>query len=72
MFALPTPFIAERQIFETTPEGSMRSVWERCKVLGVGKDEDGEPVYVVEVYHNGTSSLSMEMDIKRLERGNPL
>lgn len=72
MFALPTPYIAERQIYERQPDGSYKYTWERCKVIGVGKDDDGEPAYVVEIYHNGTSSLALEQDVKRLERGNPL
>lgn len=72
MFALPTPYIAERQIFVETENGGMKAQWECCKVIGVGKDDGGEPCYVVEVFHNGTSSLSLEPDVKRLERGNPL
>lgn len=72
MFALPNPYIAQRQICTKQDDGTWRYEWENCKVIGVGKDDDGEPVYVVEVYHSGTSSLSLEMDVKRLERGNPL
>ncbi|MDW9583464.1 hypothetical protein GOB17_28115 [Sinorhizobium meliloti] len=72
MFALPTPYIAQRQVFNETDNGGMKAEWQNCRVIGISKDDDGEPAYVVEVYHNGTSSLSIEPYVKRLERGNPL
>ncbi len=72
MFALPTPYIAERQVMIDSDDGKYNFEWERCKVIGVGKDEDGEPVYVCETFHFGTSSLVLEAEVKRLERGNPL
>lgn len=72
MFALPTPYIAQREVFRETKNGGMKAEWENCKVIGIGTDDDGEPAYVVEVYHAGTSSLAIEPYIKRLEPGNPL
>lgn len=71
MFALPTPYIAERQTYTKTATG-MRPSWERCKVIGITKDDEGELHYIVEAYHGGTSSLSMEFDVRRIEPGNPL
>jgi hypothetical protein len=72
MFALPTPYIAERQVMIETDDSKYKFSWERCKVIGVGKDEDGEPVYVCEIFHHGTFSLVMEAEVRRLEPGNPL
>jgi hypothetical protein len=70
MFAI-TPYAAERQVMTETDDGKYKFEWERCRVIGVHKDTDGEPVYVVEVFHHGTSSLAFEFDVKRLEPGNP-
>ncbi len=64
MFAV-TPYFAERFVIEHI-DGKRLSNWERCRVIGVGKDEDGDPVYVCEIAHNGTTSLVMEMEVRRM------
>lgn len=64
MFALPVPYIAERQVYTTQPDGKCIPSWERCKVIGVTMQDD-EPAYVVEIYHFGTQSLAIETEVKR-------
>lgn len=65
MFALPVPYVAERRVYTTQPNGKCTPSWEQCKVIGITKDDDGEPAYVVEVYHFDTQSLAIETEVKR-------
>lgn len=45
----------------------MTSDWEPCRVLGVTKDEDGEPAYLVEFYNGRESMLAVEPYIRRIK-----
>lgn len=66
-----TPFFAEYQVCENT-NGKHKFLWQPCKVLGIVKPPSHEPEYLIEIYHNGTSSLMTTGEVKRNERGNPL
>lgn len=66
-----TPFIAEYRVLITKGDGKPKPEWRSCKVLGATVVDD-EPVYVIEVFHGGTSSLTTTEEVKRLGPGNPL
>jgi len=70
MFSL-TPYIGEYPVLVKQTDGKSKREWRSCKVLGVTM-VDEEPHYVIEIYHSGTSSLTMVDEIRRNERGNPL
>lgn len=65
MFALPTPYIAERNEWIKQANGSMKEVWSPCRVIGVTKNDEGEPAYVVEYGSGGSLFLSIEPEIRR-------
>lgn len=67
MFAIPTPYLAERQVYTKVGE-TRKPSWEPCRVIGIDKDDEGDLRYIVEVFYNGTSSLMFETDIRRRER----
>lgn len=71
MFSIE-PFYAERRVLKANEAGEHRRQWERVRVIGISRDMNGEPAYLIEAFHNGTSSLAIEGEIKRLEKGNPL
>jgi len=71
MFAIE-PYFAERRVLKTSDNGEHQRTWERVRVVGMTKDDAGQPAYLVECFHNGTSSLAFEGEIRRLEKGNPL
>lgn len=71
MFSIE-PFYAERRVLKTNTDGEYKHQWERVRVVGMTKDDAGQPAYLIELFHNGTSSLAFEGEIKRLEKGNPL
>lgn len=71
MFAIE-PYFAERRVLKANDAGEHKRQWERVRVVGMTKDGAGEPAYLVELFHGGTSSLAIEGEIKRLEKGNPL
>ncbi|SCB41710.1 hypothetical protein [Rhizobium multihospitium] len=72
MFAIPTPYFASREIYTKQAGGSMKASWQPCRVIGVTKDDDGEPAYIVEYTHDGITYLGTESYVRRSERGNPL
>lgn len=49
------PYSAERQILRPK-DGGLKHEWEACRVVGI-TEEDGEPVYVIEVYDRGEQWL---------------
>jgi hypothetical protein len=59
MFSV-TPYQAEFQKYVTQPDGGLKSEWHQCRVLGITKDADGEPVYVVQVGDRGETHLQLE------------
>lgn len=59
MFAIPA-YTAEFQEFVLDDDRKMNGTWQQCRVLGVAKDEDGQPAYVVEFGRNGVTHLSIE------------
>jgi hypothetical protein len=65
------PYLAEYRVLVAKGDGKHQPEWRGCKVLGVTMD-DGEPKYIIEIYHGGTSSLTTTDEVKRSERGNPL
>ncbi|MBC7149850.1 MAG: hypothetical protein H5U22_10755 [Rhizobium sp.] len=71
MFAIE-PYFAERRVLKANEAGEYKHVWEHVRVIGVTKDMNNEPAYLIEAFHGGTSSLAIEGEIKRLEKGNPL
>lgn len=71
MFAIE-PYFADRRVLKASGNGELKHTWERVRVVGVTKDTNNEPAYLVEAFHGGTSSLAIEGEIKRLEKGNPL
>lgn len=71
MFSIE-PYFAERRALKANDTGALKHVWERVRVIGISRDMNGEPAYLIEAFHNGTSSLAIEGEIRRLEKGNPL
>lgn len=71
MFSIE-PYFAERRVLKANEAGEYRRQWERVRVIGISRDMNDEPAYLVELFHNGTSSLAIESEIKRLEKGSPL
>ncbi|MBZ9815052.1 hypothetical protein [Mesorhizobium sp. CA7] len=65
MFAIEA-YRAERQVYKSEASGAMTSTWEPCLVVGVTKDEDGEFVYVVEMYSGQDCLLATEPYVRRL------
>lgn len=69
MFAV-TPYLAEREfiVSDTKPT---RTSWQRCRVVGIDKD-DGDYVYIVETVSDGCTFLEREPYVRKIVRGNPL
>ncbi|MBO3760033.1 hypothetical protein [Ciceribacter sp. L1K22] len=66
MFAV-TPYLAERIVFGKNPDAPAGEIWQRCLVVGIARDVDGDPVFVVEVNDGGSSYLSFEDEVRRLD-----
>lgn len=66
MFSIEA-YAAQRQVFTANESGGMTSEWEPCRVLGITKDEDGEPGYLVEFYSGRESMLAVESYVRRLK-----
>lgn len=63
MFALPTPYNAERQVGRS---------WEPCRVIGITTDASSvAPQYVVEYFVDGCAFLAVEECIRKPPPGNP-
>ena len=58
MFAIE-PYSAEYQTYRQQPDGSLKSAWQPCRVLGIAVKDD-EPAYVVECYRGGERWLQVE------------
>lgn len=67
MFALPTPFFAKREVTTIAPDGKRSTSWEPCRVIGVTKDDYGEPAYLVEVTYRGETHLAVETFLRKNE-----
>lgn len=67
-----TPYYANREVLTTQEDGSTKSSWHPCRVLGVTEDDDCEPVFVVEFVQGGITYLEKEMYVRKMEPGNPL
>jgi hypothetical protein len=65
MFAV-TPYAAQRQRFIKNENGGLDCPWEPCRVIGITKDEDGEPAYLVEFKSGGEFMLAVETYIRKL------
>ncbi|MDR7147162.1 hypothetical protein [Rhizobium sp. BE258] len=70
MFAVAN-YYAERQVYTKQDDGTLKSSWNPCRVIGV-KEEDGEPAYIVEYVEGGITHLGTETYLKHTSRGNPL
>ena len=58
MFPIESYF-AEIEEFDTSGDG-VKITWKPCKVIGITRDEDGDPAYLVEVMHKGVACLRVE------------
>lgn len=70
MFSI-TPYFAEREVYHQQANGSMKSSWSPCRVIGVTTVDD-EPGYIVEYVQGGITYLETETYIRRREPGSPL
>lgn len=63
MFSIE-PYLAE---FEesTLKDGALQSTWKPCRVVGITRDDDGEPAYIIEVVNRGTTYLRTVEYIRR-------
>ncbi|MFD1744051.1 hypothetical protein ACFSE1_01120 [Rhizobium helianthi] len=64
MFAV-TPYIAERPMWVEQPNGKVKQEWAPCRVIGITKDDDGDPAFVVEFASSGSVFLAVESEIRR-------
>ncbi|MVA71490.1 hypothetical protein GOZ81_10425 [Agrobacterium vitis] len=72
MFSI-IPYSAKREVYTKQPDGSMKSSWNPCRVIGIEIGQDQlAPRYVVEYQVGGVTHLGLEECIRKLEPGSPL
>ena len=65
MFSIE-PFDAERYVVRTKKGGPTTMKYEYCRAVGVTKNDDGEPAYVVSFVEDGMHCLAIEDSLRML------
>lgn len=61
------PYMAEFQEFRMGDD-KLNTTWRQCRVIGITKDEDGQPGYLVEFGDRGVTHLAVEPYVRKTGR----